>query len=557
MTPTSTAEFCRFSLQERDAFWAREAAHIYWETPFEKVCDFSHPPFARWFCDGTTNLCYNALDRHLATRGEQVALHFISSETGEEKTFTYRQLHREVNRMAATLAELGVGCGDRVVLYLPMVPEAAIAMLACVRIGAIHSTVFAGFAAPSLAGRIEDAGAKLVVTCDAGLRGGKLVPLKRLVDEALDLLPESAARVLVVARGLDASATMRNGRDFDYAIISQKHAEAEVACVWLESNAPSYLLYTSGTTARPKGIQRDTGGYAVALAASMRHIYAGAPGETYFSTADVGWVVGHSYTVYGPLLHGMATVIYEGLPTCPDAAIWWKIAEQTRATIMFSSPTAIRVLKKQDPDLLQRHDLKNLRTLFLAGEPLDAPTMQWIKGALCHVQIVDNYWQTETGWPILTLLPGLGEIAPRAGSPGFAAYGYDVQIVDSQTGEKVERGKKGVLAVGLPLPPGCMSTVWKNDALFEEHYCGQFPGKMLYSTFDYAMQDEDGYYFILGRTDDVINVSGHRLGTREIEEAACRHAEVAEVAVVGAKCEQKGQAIHCYVVLKRAEEFEN
>jgi propionyl-CoA synthetase len=557
ITPTSPQEFHRRSIEEREEFWAEEAARIYWQTPFKGVCDFSRPPFARWFSGGETNLCYNAVDRHLAARGEQPAIYFVSSETGEERTLTYRELHREVNRMAAVLGELGVQCGDRVVLYLPMIPEAAIAMLACTRIGAIHSTVFAGFAAPSLASRIDDAEAAVLITCDAGLRGGKLVPLKKLVDEALSLTAKPVRRVLVFNRGIDVSAQMIEGRDVDYATISAKHADAEIPCVWLESNTPSYLLYTSGTTARPKGIQRDTGGYAVALAASMQHIYVGAPGETYFSTADVGWVVGHSYTVYGPLIHGMATVTYEGLPIRPDGAIWWKIAEQTRATVMFSSPTAIRVLKKQDPSLLHRHDLSRLQTLFLAGEPLDEPTSNWINNALGHVQIIDNYWQTETGWPILTLAPGLGPVQPKPGSPGFPAYGYDVRIVDPQSGEPLSRGAKGVLAVGLPLPPGCMSTVWNNDALFENHYCGQFPGKLLYSTFDYATQDDDGYFYILGRSDDVINVAGHRLGTREIEEAASAHPAVAEVATVGAACEQKGQMVKCFVVLKQSEKFED
>jgi len=553
--PTPAREFHRRSIEERDAFWAEAAALIHWEKPFEKVCDFSCPPFARWFVGGQTNLCYNAVDRHLAERGEQPAIHFLSTETGEERALTYRDLHREVNKMAAVLQALGVQRGDRVVLYLPMIPEAAIAMLACTRIGAIHSTVFAGFAAPSLASRIDDAKAKVIVTCDAGLRGGKLVPLKNLVDEALSLTTGQFDHVVVINRGIDPTIKMEEGRDVDYATISAKHADAEVPCAWLESSEPSYLLYTSGTTARPKGIQRDTGGYAVALAASMQHIYDGQPGETYFSTADVGWVVGHSYTIYGPLIRGMATVIYEGLPICPDGAIWWKIAEQTRATVMFSSPTAIRVLKKQDPALLYRHDLSRLRHLFLAGEPLDESTSNWIRDALGHVNIVDNYWQTETGWPILTLSPGLEPIKAKPGSPGVPAYGFDVSVVDPQSGEPLAHGEKGILAVGLPLPPGCMSTVWRNDELFENHYCGQFPGKQLYSTFDYATQDDDGYYFILGRSDDVINVSGHRLGTREIEEAVCAHPAVAEVATVGVYCELKGQAVNCFVVLKQPDNF--
>lgn len=547
-------QFHERSLRDPAGFWAEQAGLIHWRRPFETVCDFSRPPFAKWFVGGTTNLCFNAVDRHLAARADQPAIHFLSTETGEQRTLTYRELHREVNRLAAVLHSLGLARGDRVIIYLPMIPEAAVAMLACARLGIVHSVVFAGFAAPSLASRIDDAGAKLVITCDAGLRGGKLVPLARLVEEALRLAKTRIENVLVINRGL-APVEIRAATPLDYAAAVKEHADTEVPCRWIESNDPSYLLYTSGTTARPKGIQRDTGGYAVALAASMRHIYAGQPGETYFSTADVGWVVGHSYTVYGPLLHGMATVIYEGLPIRPDGAIWWKIAEQTRATVMFSSPTAIRTLKKQSPECLKRHDLSRLRYLFLAGEPLDEPTSVWIRTALGHVEIIDNYWQTETGWPLLTLAPGLGPVRVKPGSPGFPAYGYRAQIVDPLTGEPLPRGEKGVLAVGLPLPPGCLSTVWKNDDLFANHYCGQFPGKMLYSTFDYAVQDDDGYYFILGRTDDVINVAGHRLGTREIEEAIGAHPAVAEVATVGAADELKGQVVKCFVVLKQTDQF--
>jgi len=535
------------SLTDPDSFWAEQAALIHWQKPFAQVCDFSRPPFVKWFVGGETNMCFNAVDRHLATRADQTAIHFLSTETGEQRTLTYRELYREVNRMSGVLRSLGLMRGDRVIIYLPMIPEAAVAMLACARLGLIHSVVFAGFAAPSLASRIDDAGAKLIITADAGMRAGKLVPLAKLVGEALALAKNKIENVLLINRGL-APVKITH---VDYAKVAK---DAEVPCVWLESSAPSYLLYTSGTTARPKGIQRDTGGHAVALAASMHHIYAGQPGETYFSTADVGWVVGHSYTVYGPLLHGMATVIYEGLPIRPDGAIWWKIAEQTKATVMFSSPTAIRTLKKQPVECIKRHDLSRLRYLFLAGEPLDEPTSLWIREALGHVEIIDNYWQTETGWPLLTLTPGAGPVKVKAGSPGFPSYGYRAQIVDAVSGEPLAAGEKGVLAVGLPLPPGCMSTVWKNDDLFAKHYCGQFPGKALYSTFDYAVQDEEGYYFILGRTDDVINVAGHRLGTREIEEAICSHPAVAEVATVGAADEIKGQVVKCFVVLKQPDQ---
>jgi propionyl-CoA synthetase len=543
------------SLRDPDAFWSEQARAVDWREPFGRVCDYSRPPFARWFVGGRLNLCHNAVDRHLPARAGQPAIHFVSTETGESRVITYAQLHREVVIMAATLRSLGLRRGDRAVLYLPMVPEAAVAMLACARLGAVHSAVFAGFAPPSLASRIDDAGARVVITCDAAMRGGKLVPLKRMVDEAVALAQTKVEHVLVVNRGLDREGAATSPRDLDYAAASARHAGEDVPCEWLESGEPSYLLYTSGTTAKPKGIQRDTGGYAVALAASMRHIFDGRPGETYFSTADVGWVVGHSYTIYGPLIAGMTTVIYEGLPTRPDGAIWWKIASESGATVMFSSPTAIRVLKKEDPALIHRHDLGRLRNLFLAGEPLDKPTSEWIRDALGHVSVIDNYWQTETGWPILTLMPGAGPVHVRPGSPGFPAFGYRAAIVDPVDGEPVERGQKGVLAIGLPLPPGCMSTVWRNDDVFSRHYCGQFPGKLLYSTFDYAVQDEDGYYYILGRSDDVINVAGHRLGTREIEEAVSSHPAVAEAATVGKSDEIKGQAIACFVVLKQPERY--
>lgn len=543
--------FTKRSLADPDAFWREQARAIHWDQPFGKVCDFSKPPFARWFAGGTTNLCHNAVDRHLDARGGQPAIHFLSTETGEQRTLTYQDLHSEVVRLAAGLRSLGLKRGDRVVIYLPMIPESAIAMLACARLGLIHSVVFAGFAPASLASRIDDAGAEVIITADAGLRGGKLVPLKKLTDEALRLCTTKVRHVIVVNRHLDPSASLESPRDLDYAALTSRQAEAQVPCEWVESSEPSYLLYTSGTTARPKGIQRDTGGYAVALAASMRHIYDGRPGETYFSTADVGWVVGHSYTVYGPLIQGMATVIYEGLPIRPDAAIWWKIVEEKKVTVMFSSPTAVRTLKKQDPESLRRHNLGSLRYLFLAGEPLDEPTSLWIRGALGHVEIIDNYWQTETGWPILTLAPGLGPVQTKPGSPGFPSYGYHAEVVDPLTGNPLARGEKGVLAVRLPLPPGCMTTVWKNDEVFERHYCGQFPGKLLYSTFDYAYQDEQGYYYILGRTDDVINVAGHRLGTREIEEIISSHPSVAEVAAVGTADEVKGQVVSCFVTLKQ------
>ena len=544
-------EVHRRSLADPDGFWRGEAALVDWEHPFERVLDATRLPFARWFVGGRTNLCHNAVDRHVATRAQQPALIYLSSETGAEATYTYGEVWLEVNRAAAMFAALGVGRGDRVLIYMPMVPEAVFAMLACARLGAIHSVVFGGFAAASCALRIDDAKPKLMVTADAGMRGGKAVPYKHLVDEAVRLARHPPAQVLIVDRGLDPSMPRTPGRDVDWATLRTAHMESRVPCAWLESSEPSYILYTSGTTGKPKGVQRDTGGYAVALASSMRRIFDVAPGETMLTTSDIGWVVGHSYIVYGPLINGSTTILYEGLPIRPDPAIWWKIVETHRVRTMFSSPTAIRVLKKQDVAYMKRHDLSSLRWLFLAGEPLDEPTSRWASDAL-GVPIVDNYWQTETGWPILSAQPGIADTPRKAGSPSFPVYGYDVQLLHEATGAPVGADEKGVLAILPPLPPGCMSTVWGDDARFVSTYFGTLPGTQAYSTFDWATRDGDGYYFVLGRTDDVINVAGHRLGTREIEEAVQAHPGIAEVAVVGVADPLKGQVPVAFAVAKDA-----
>jgi propionyl-CoA synthetase len=540
----------RRSIEDRDGFWAEQARLIEWHTPFERVLDFSRPPFARWFVGGTTNLCHNAVDRWLATQADSPALIFVSTETDQERVYTFAELHREVQRMAATMRSLGVGRGDRVLVYMPMIPEATFAMLACARIGAIHSVVFGGFASVSLASRIEDATPTLIVSADGGSRGGKVVPYKGLLDEAIRLSAHKPDKVLMVDRGL-APFERVAGRDEDYAALRERHLDAQVPVTWLESNEVSYILYTSGTTGRPKGVQRDVGGYAVALAASMKHIYCGNPGETYFSTSDIGWVVGHSYIVYGPLIGGMATIMYEGTPLRPDAGILWQLVERFKVTVMFSAPTAIRVLKKQDPAWLKKYDLSSLRALFLAGEPLDEPTAQWISEGLGR-PIVDNYWQTETGWPILSVAHGIERTPTRFGSPGLAMYGYDVRLLHESTGEEVGTGEKGVVAIVPPLPPGCMQTVWGDDARFVSTYFSSIPGRQVYSTFDWGIRDADGYYFILGRTDDVINVAGHRLGTREIEESISSHPSVAECAVVGVADSLKGQVAVAFAVLKDA-----
>ncbi|MDE2371607.1 MAG: propionate--CoA ligase [Burkholderiales bacterium] len=548
---TSYAEFHRRSIVDRDAFWAEQAALIDWQTPYTQVCDYSQPPFARWFVGGKTNLCHNAVDRHLAARANQAALIFVSTETNQEHTYSFAELHAEVQRMAAILLGLGVKPGDRVLIYMPMIPEAAFAMLACTRIGALHSVVFGGFASGSLASRIDDAEPVVVVSADAGSRSGKVMAYKPLLDEAITLAQHKPAKVLMVDRGLSPFSRVA-GRDEDYAALREREKDTVVPCTWVEATHPSYTLYTSGTTGKPKGVQRDTGGYAVALAASMKHIFGGNAGETYFSTSDIGWVVGHSYIIYGPLIAGMATILYEGLPTRPDAAVWWSLVEKYKVTVMFSAPTAVRVLKKSDPEALHRHDLSSLRALFLAGEPLDEPTAKWINEALGR-PIIDNYWQTETGWPILALCNGVEQAPTKFGSPGKAVYGYDVKLIDESTGEELTgANEKGVVAIEGPLPPGCMQTVWRDDARFVSTYWKSIPGRLLYSTFDWGIRDADGYFFILGRTDDVINVAGHRLGTREIEESISSHALVAEVAVVGVADALKGQIAMAFVVLKDA-----
>ncbi len=558
-TPASYPAYYRRSIDDRDAFWREQAQLIDWQRPFDQVCDYSQPPFARWFVGGQTNLCHNAVDRHLAARGDQPALIAVSSETADgqlaERVYTFNELHAEVQCMAAILQTLGVQQGDRVLIYMPMVAQAVFAMLACARIGAIHSVVFGGFASHSLATRIDDAAPKVIVSADAGSRGGKVVAYKPLLDEAITLAVHRPERVLMIDRGL-APAPMQPGRDVAYAGLREQHAGRSVPCAWVDATHPSYTLYTSGTTGKPKGVQRDTGGYAVALALSMRDVFGAGAGETYFCTSDIGWVVGHSYIVYGPLISGMATILYEGLPTRPDAAVWWSLVERHKVSVMFSSPTAIRVLKKQDPATLKRHDLRSLRALFLAGEPLDEPTARWISDAIGK-PIIDNYWQTETGWPILSIANGVAPQPSKFGSPGVPMPGYNVRLLHELTGQELTApDQKGVVAIQGPLPPGCLQTVWGDDERFVKTYWSSFASRqgaaLCYNTFDWGIRDADGYYFILGRTDDVINVAGHRLGTREIEECISGHPNVAEVAVVGVADALKGQVAMAFVVLKDA-----
>lgn len=539
------------SIRNPKGFWARQADLIHWQKPFDKVLDDSKPPFAQWYVGGQTNLCFNAVDRHLDQLGDKPALIYVSTEVNQEKVYTFRQLHQEVQIAAAMLQKMGVKKGDRVLIYMPMIPEATFAILACARIGAIHSVVFGGFASHSLASRIEDAKPKVIVSADAGSRAGKAVAYKPLLDEAIERSSYKPATVLMVNRGLVAFNAV-DGRDQDYATLRKELATAKVPVTWLDATDTSYILYTSGTTGKPKGVQRDVGGYAVALAASMKYIFMGEKGKTFFATSDIGWVVGHSYIIYGPLIAGMATVMYEGVPIRPDAGIWWKIVQDHKVSVLFSAPTAVRVLKKQDPAYLSKYDLSSLKALFLAGEPLDETTSDWISSAIGK-PIVDNYWQTETGWPILAVQRGIEAMPGKLGSPGVPVFGFNVNVLNEDTAQPCKANEKGVVAIEGPLPPGCMQTVWGDDERFVKTYWSSFRTRQVYSTFDWGIRDEDGYFFILGRTDDVINVAGHRLGTREIEESISSHPAVAEVAVVGVADQVKGQVAVAFAILKSAD----
>ena len=548
------ADYYRQSIDAPEAFWKKAAEGIGWHKPFDTVVEYGNPPFAKWFVGGQTNLCHNAIDRWLPTQPEAPALIAISTETADgtprEQTYSYRELHAEVQRCAAIMLELGVKRGDRVLIYMPMIAEAIFAMFACARIGAVHSVVFGGFAANSLATRIDDAQPALIVSADAGSRGGKVIAYKPLLDEAMRLATHKPAHALIVDRGM-ASMDTTLGRDVDYAAARARHIDAQVPVTWLESTDSSYILYTSGTTGKPKGVQRDVGGYAVALSQSMQTLFCDGPGGTFFCTSDIGWVVGHSYIVYGPLIAGMATVLYEGLPIRPDGGIWWQIVEKYKVTRLFSAPTAIRVLKKQPPECISRYDLSSLKAMYLAGEPLDETTSSWIAAAL-GVPIIDNYWQTESGWPILSVARGVDDTPTRLGSPGIPMPGYKVKILNETTGAECGANEKGVVVIEGPLPPGCMQTVYRDDARFVQTYWSNFETEQVYSTFDWGIRDADGYYFILGRTDDVINVAGHRLGTREIEESISSHPDVSEVAVVGIEDKLKGQAAVAFVIARNA-----
>jgi propionyl-CoA synthetase len=535
--------------QRPEEYWAARAAGIDWFRPWQRVLDDDRLPFVRYFVGGELNVCHNAVDRHaLGPRRGRAAIIWESAETGARRTYTYHHLYREVNRVAAAFVALGVGRGDRVLIYMPMVPEAVVAMLACVRIGAIHAVVFGGFAAGSLAGRIDDARPKVVVTADAGIRAGKIVPLASVVDAALGQASAPVEHVIVLDRGLAPVARVA-ARDSDWAKLLAAHDGAHVEAVSLESSEPSYILYTSGTTGRPKGVVRDSGGHAVALQCSMREIYGCEDGDVFWAASDIGWVVGHSYIVYAPLLAGLTTVLYEGTPVYPDPGVWWRIVERYGVTTMFSAPTAFRVLRKSPETYLRDRDLQSLRALFLAGEPLDEPTYHWTREVLPDVKVFDHYWQTESGWPMLSNMVGVEELPVKPGSPTKPVPGYRLRVVDG-TGDPVSAGTKGFLVSDPPLPPGTLLTLWEDDARFVDAYWRQYPGKMLYHTGDYAIEDADGYFWVLGRADEVINVAGHRLGTREVEEVVASHPVVAEGCAVGVRDELKGQALFVLAVLR-------
>jgi len=541
------------SLEEREAFWADAAAAIDWDEPWERVLDDSRAPFYRWFAGGRMNTCHNALDRHVERGlGDRPALVYDSPVTDTVATFTYRELQDAVARFAGALAALGVERGDRVIVYMPMVPEAVIAMLACARLGAIHSVVFGGFAANELATRIEDAKPKAIVSASCGIEPGRLVEYKPLLDAAIEAVESKPERCVVLQRPmLEAELDPRRDVEWNEALAGAEPA----ACVSLEATDPLYIIYTSGTTGQPKGIVRDNGGHAVALAWSMKAIYDVDPGEVYWAASDIGWTVGHSYTVYAPLLHGCTTVLYEGKPVgTPDAGAFWRVTEQHGVSTLFTAPTAFRAIRQQDPDgeHIGRHDLSRFRALFLAGERCDPETLKWAEEQL-RVPVIDHYWQTETGWPVVANCMGIEPLPVVPGSPTKPVPGWDLRVVD-EDGTERPRGEIGPLVVKLPLPPGSSPTLWNADERYRETYLSTFPG--YYQTADAGYVDENGYVFVMARTDDIINVAGHRLSTGAIEEVLAAHPDVAECAVIGVADELRGQVPIGLLVLKAGVERE-
>ncbi|HSB40564.1 MAG TPA: propionyl-CoA synthetase [Methylomirabilota bacterium] len=540
-------ECYRRALSDPEGFWAARAEDIHWERRWDRVRDDSRPPYYRWFAGGVLNTCHNALDLHVERgRGKQPALIYDSPVTRTIRAFTYAELRDEVARFAGALRRQGVERGDRVIIYMPMVPEAVIAMLACARIGAIHSVVFGGFAPKELATRIDDARPKAVLSASCGIEVNRVIPYKPLLDQAIAMASHKPARCLILQRPME-TAPLVPGRDVDWE--EAVAAASPVECVPVAATDPLYILYTSGTTGIPKGVVRDNGGHAVALKWSMDAVYGMGAGETFWAASDIGWVVGHSYIVYAPLLKGCTTVLYEGKPVgTPDPGAFWRVCAQHRVNALFTAPTAFRAIKKEDPQgtYMTTHDLSRFRTLFLAGERCDPDTLLWARERL-RVPVVDHWWQTETGWPMAANCVGLGMLPVKPGSPTKVVPGYDIRVLGEDNLE-VPAGQIGSIAVKLPMPPGCLPTLWNNDAGFERSYLTRHPGH--YLTGDAGYKDEDDYIYIMSRVDDIINVAGHRLSTGAMEEVLASHPDVAECAVMGVADDIKGEVPVGLVVTK-------
>jgi propionyl-CoA synthetase len=536
--------------RDPQAFWAEAARAIDWEKPWHEVYARKEG-LDRWFVGAECNTCWNAVDRHVkAGHGERLAVIYDSPVTGAKATYSYSQLLDEVATLAAALEDLGVRKGDRVILYMPMIPQALFGMLACARLGAIHSVVFGGFAPPELATRINDSKPKVILSASCGIEGAKVIPYKPLLDQALDIAAHKVEATVIFQRE-QASAALRTGRDHDWEDIIRvaRGFGRKAGCVSVKATDPLYILYTSGTTGQPKGVVRDNGGHMVALRWSMENIYGIKPGEVFWAASDVGWVVGHSYIVYAPLLHGATTIVFEGKPVgTPDPGTFWRIISEHGVAALFTAPTAFRAIRKEDPEghFIRKHDLRNFRTLFLAGERADPDTVKWAEDML-KVPVIDHWWQTETGWAIAANPVGLGALPVKHGSPTVAMPGYDIQVLD-EGGHEVKRGQLGAICVKLPLPPACLPTLWNNDERFRKSYLSHFPG--YYETADAGYMDEDGYLYIMARTDDIINVAGHRLSTGGMEEVLAGHPNVAETAVIGIADQLKGQVPVGFVVLK-------
>jgi propionyl-CoA synthetase len=537
------------SIEKPEEFWGKIAKDLHWYKPWKQVLDKAHPPFYKWFVGGETNLCYNAVDRWAKTQPNKPAYIYENPIENITKTLTYAELLKEVTQFAGLLKHLGLKKGDRVIMYLPMSLEACIATLACVRIGLIHSIIFAGFSKEAIAVRIDDSKPKLILTADASKRAGKVTLLKQIIDEAISIAEFKVPKVVVFNFGIQ-SCNMIKDRDIDWLSALKSCPIKEVECVPMKSEEPSYVLYTSGTTGKPKGALRDTGGYMVALYYSMFSLFGCKKDTVYFSTSDIGWVVGHSYIIYGPLFAGLTSIVYDGTPINPDPGVWFSVIEKNKVNVVFSSPTAFRMLRKYEDKFITSHNLSSLKYLFLAGEPLDPATYEWVNKVLGKVSVIDNYWQTESGWPMLCNPVGVEQLPIKAGSPTKPTWGWKLEVVD-EAGNSVPKDVKGFLIGHGPTPPGIMLTVYNDDERYIEAYWKKIPGKDVYFTGDYAIVDKDGYFFVLGRADEVIKVASHRLGTRELEEIINTHPKVAENSVIGIADALKGQVPIALVVLKQ------